>query len=240
MPAPLAASQPQAPPSELRIDRRPFATPYVRALALERGIDITDLHPSGGRLRIDITDLEVHAETTPLPSATVTSVVEVDVTLAVRQAQAGGAPLLVLLIQAVARALPHPASLRVLRYSKTGHDSTLITNAADLSLEGIECALTERDEGGLADFVIVDVASLDLLNTTLVLDEARTAALSMGVVLPRVAIGVGDVIAFRSAMQLTLTYDAKLLEMATAARLLSTVRRYLERKPEVYNSNATH
>lgn len=227
--APLAAGQPQPPPTARRVDGRPFVTPYVRALAAERGIDITGLHPSRGRRRLDVADLQAHAGPTSTTATAVTSVVEVDVTLAVRHSAAGGLPLLVLLMQAAVRALAHPVDLRVVRYSKTGRDSTLVTNAADLSPGGLARALTERAAEGAADVVVVDVSGLDLLNTVLELDDSRVPALSMGVVMPRVAVGADGVIAFRSTVQLALTYDPHLLELPAAARVLSAVRRDLER-----------
>lgn len=234
MPAPLAASQPQPPPTARRADGRPFATPLVRALAAARGIDLTDLRPKKGRRRIDIADLEApkpRAQSIPAPAppTALTSVVEVDVTLAVRHAKACGVPLLVLLIQAVARALPHPVTLHVLRYSASGVESTLVPHASDLSVAGIGQALSRVTEDGVADVVIVDVSGLDLQSTILELDDGQPAALSVGVVTPRVAVGADGVIAFRSTAQLTMTRNPHLLGLVAAASVLSAVRHGMER-----------
>lgn len=234
VPAPLAAAQPQPPPTARRADGRPFATPLVRALAAARGIDLTDLRPARGWRRIDITDLEAPASraqliSAPAPPTPLTSVVEVDVTLAVRHAESCGVPLLVLLIQEVARAMPHPVTLHVLRYSASGVESTLVPHASDLSVAGIGQALSRVPEDGAADIDIVDVSALDLQSTILELGDRQPAALSVGVVTPRVAVGADGVIAFRSTVQLTLTRNPHLLGLVPAAGVLSAVRHGMER-----------
>ena len=230
--APLAAMQPQEPPTARRGDGRPFATPFVRALAAERGIALTDLRSSGGRRRLDVADLQRPIRPEPTPAnvgVALTSAVEVDVTLAVRQCEAHGAPLVVLLMAAVAAALPRPVALRVVRYSSAGPESRLVTNACDLSLEGLAQGLTHSGDNRAGGFVIVDVSALELLSTAVELGELQDAALSMGVVTPRVAVGGDGVIAFRSTVQLVLTYHPHLFSLLDAAKLLSAVRKALER-----------
>jgi len=234
--APLAAMQPQVPPTARRGDGRPFATPFVRALAAERGIALTDLRSSGGRRRLDVADLQRPIRPEPTPAnvgVALTSALEVDVTLAVRQCEAHGAPLVVLLMAAVAAALPRPVALRVVRYSSAGPESRLVTNACDLSLEGLAQGLaqglTHSGDNRAGGFVIVDVSALELLSTAVELGELQDAALSMGVVTPRVAVGGDGVIAFRSTVQLVLTYHPHLFSLLDAAKFLSAVRKALER-----------
>jgi pyruvate/2-oxoglutarate dehydrogenase complex dihydrolipoamide acyltransferase (E2) component len=130
---------------------------------------------------------------------------------------------------AVAAALPHPVELRVVRYSSAGPESRLVTNASDLSLQGLAQALIRSGDNRPGGFVIVDVSGLGLLSTAVELSEAQGAALSMGVVTPRVAVGGDGVIAFRSTVQLALTYHPHLFSLLDAAKFLSAVRQGLER-----------
>src|SRR5690606_18525272 len=118
----------------------------------------------------------------------------------------------------------------------------VIKNAGDLNLAGLArkiADLAERtrtnritpDELTGGTFTITNTGSRGALFDTPILNKPQVGMLGTGVVVKRPVVvdsPDGEVIAIRSMVYLSLTYDHRLVDGADAARFLTTIKRRLE------------
>lgn len=114
----------------------------------------------------------------------------------------------------------------------------VIQNAQDLSMEGLAKAITDKatrardrklgpDEIAGSTFTITNPGSLGSLIGTPIINQPNVAILGMGKVEKRVCV-VDDMITIRPKMFVTLGYDHRLVDGATAEKFLSSIQHTLE------------
>ena len=114
----------------------------------------------------------------------------------------------------------------------------VIENAQDLSMEGLAKAITDKatrardkklgpDEIQGSTFSITNPGSLGSLIGTPIINQPNVAILGMGKVEKRVVV-VDDMITIRPRMFVTLGYDHRLIDGATAEKFLSSIKHKLE------------
>jgi 2-oxoglutarate dehydrogenase E2 component (dihydrolipoamide succinyltransferase) len=114
----------------------------------------------------------------------------------------------------------------------------VIENAQDLSMEGLAKAITDKatrardkklgpDEISGSTFSITNPGSLGSLIGTPIINQPNVAILGMGKVEKRVVV-VDDMITIRPRMFVTLGYDHRLIDGATAEKFLSSIKNKLE------------
>jgi pyruvate dehydrogenase E2 component (dihydrolipoamide acetyltransferase) len=114
----------------------------------------------------------------------------------------------------------------------------VIMQAQDLSMEGLAKAITDKatrardrklmpDELAGSTFTITNPGSLGSLIGTPIINQPNVAILGMGKVEKRVVV-IDDAIAIRNRMYVTLGYDHRLIDGATAEKFLSHVKNTLE------------
>lgn len=138
---------------------------------------------------------------------------------------------------------PDSTDVRVAIDTGTGPLTAVVTGAGDLSVAGLArriAGLAERartgrltaDESAGGTFTVTDAGGRGALFCTPVTDEPRVAALGAGAVVKRPVVveeaGLGEVIAIRRMVHLTLAYDHRAVGGADAARFLTDVKRRLE------------
>ncbi len=119
----------------------------------------------------------------------------------------------------------------------------VIKDAGDLNLGGLARKIADVNErahtGDLnpdelsgGTFTLADTGSLGALFDTPIIIQPQVAILSTGAVAKRPVVvddpGLGEVIAVRSMVYLSLTHDHRLIDSADAARFLQSVRERLE------------
>ena len=114
----------------------------------------------------------------------------------------------------------------------------VIENAQDLSMEGLSKAITDKatrardkklgpDEISGSTFSITNPGSFGSLIGTPIINQPNVAILGMGKVEKRVVV-VDDMITIRPRMFVTLGYDHRLIDGATAEKFLSSIKNTLE------------
>jgi 2-oxoglutarate dehydrogenase E2 component (dihydrolipoamide succinyltransferase) len=114
----------------------------------------------------------------------------------------------------------------------------VIESAQDFSMVGLAKAITDKatrardrklgpDEISGSTFTITNPGSLGSLIGTPIINQPNVAILGMGKVEKRVVV-VDDMIAIRPRMYVSLGYDHRLVDGATAEKFLSTIKNTLE------------
>jgi 2-oxoglutarate dehydrogenase E2 component (dihydrolipoamide succinyltransferase) len=114
----------------------------------------------------------------------------------------------------------------------------VIENAQDLSMEGLAKAITDKatrardkklgpDEISGSTFSLTNPGSFGSLIGTPIINQPNVAILGMGKVEKRVVV-VDDMITIRPRMFVTLGYDHRLIDGATAEKFLSSIKNTLE------------
>ncbi len=126
----------------------------------------------------------------------------------------------------IAVALDDGLIVPVVKEADTKSVRQLSTEARDLAVRAREGRLKQREiEGGT--FTVSNLGMLDVANFAAIINPPESAILAVGATTPRPVVVDGQ-IAVRQIMRVTLSCDHRACSGADGARLLQTIKRYLQ------------
>jgi pyruvate dehydrogenase E2 component (dihydrolipoamide acetyltransferase) len=126
----------------------------------------------------------------------------------------------------IAVALDDGLIVPVVKEADTKSVRQLSTEARDLAVRAREGKLKQREiEGGT--FTVSNLGMLDVANFAAIINPPESAILAVGATTPRPTVVDGQ-IAVRQIMRATLSCDHRACSGADGARLLQTIKRYLQ------------
>jgi pyruvate dehydrogenase E2 component (dihydrolipoamide acetyltransferase) len=126
----------------------------------------------------------------------------------------------------IAVALDDGLIVPVVKEADTKSVRRLSTEARDLAARAREGRLKQREiEGGT--FTVSNLGMLDVANFAAIINPPESAILAVGATTPRPVVVDGQ-IAVRQIMRVTLSCDHRACSGADGARLLQTIKRYLQ------------
>ena len=126
----------------------------------------------------------------------------------------------------IAVALDDGLIVPVVKEADTKSVRRLSTEARDLAVRAREGRLKQREiEGGT--FTVSNLGMLDVANFAAIINPPESAILAVGATTPRPVVVDGQ-IAVRQIMRVTLSCDHRACSGADGARLLQTIKRYLQ------------
>jgi pyruvate dehydrogenase E2 component (dihydrolipoamide acetyltransferase) len=126
----------------------------------------------------------------------------------------------------IAVALDDGLIVPVVKEADTKSVRQLSTEARDLAVRAREGKLKQREiEGGT--FTVSNLGMLDVANFAAIINPPESAILAVGATMPRPTVVDGQ-IAVRQIMRATLSCDHRACSGADGARLLQTIKRYLQ------------
>ena len=126
----------------------------------------------------------------------------------------------------IAVALDDGLIVPVVKEADTKSARRLSTEARDLAVRAREGRLKQREiEGGT--FTVSNLGMLDVANFAAIINPPESAILAVGATTPRPVVVDGQ-IAVRQIMRVTLSCDHRACSGADGARLLQTIKRYLQ------------
>ncbi|MFI5050458.1 MAG: dihydrolipoamide acetyltransferase family protein [Gaiellales bacterium] len=126
----------------------------------------------------------------------------------------------------IAVALDDGLIVPVVKEADTKSVRQLSTEARDLAVRAREGRLKQREiEGGT--FTVSNLGMLDVANFAAIINPPESTILAVGATTPRPVVVAGQ-IAVRQIMRVTLSCDHRACSGADGARLLQTIKRYLQ------------